>query len=252
MPGFVLLDARLFAGPVDLTSVNNSVTLNCEIEEKPTTAFGDQGWTALLGGLFSTGIEAAGQWEAGEDAAAAVQAVDPASWDGLVNRRQQPWTACPESADVGSLAWFTGARRSSYTLGEAVGEVAPWQSKATSSGPLVRGVVVHAPGVPRSSAGSGAARNLGPLNASQRLHAALHVLSVAGTTPSITLRVESAANEAFTAPTIRATFTAATADDERGQLVTVAGPVSDTWWRIAWTVAGTSPSFLFLSALGIA
>ncbi|MEV0227981.1 hypothetical protein [Nonomuraea sp. NPDC050786] len=253
MAGFVLRDCRLFAGPVDLTSVNNQVMLSCELEQRPTTAFGDAGWRTLLGGLFSTGIDAAGQWEAGVDAAAAVMPVDPASWDGLVGRQAHPWTACPESADVGSLAWFTAAQRSSYKLGGEVGQVAPWEAKAASSGPLLRGVVVHAPGVPRSTAGAGPGSNRGPLSASQRLYAAVHVLSVTGTaSPSITVRVESDSDNTFATPTTRATFSAASAAAGRGQLVQVAGPVTDTWWRVAWTVTGTAPEFLFLAAFGVA
>jgi hypothetical protein len=82
------------------------------------------------------------------------------------------------------------------------------------------------------------------------MYAALHVLSVAGTTPSITARVESSVDNTFSAPTTRLTFTAANAVG--GQILRTAGTaITDTWWRVAWTISGTSPSFLFSSALGI-
>jgi hypothetical protein len=244
--GFVLLNCRLFAGGVDLTGVWNRVTLGCELEEKPTTNFAGKGWRSLLGGLFSTSWDAGGQWEAGPGL------VDDETWAGLVGRGRVPWTACPENADVGSLAWFSSAQRSSYQLGETVGEVAPWGAKATGSGPLLRGVVAHPPGTPRTGSGAGTAQELGPLVGSQRMYGALHVLSVSGAGATITARVESAADEAFTSPTTRATFTAASGGAGRGQLADVVGPVTDTWWRVAWNIAGTTPSLLFVAALGVA
>ena len=76
------------------------------------------------------------------------------------------------------------------------------------------------------------------------------MLSVAGTTPSITARVESAPAEAFAAPTTRLTFDAATAAG--GQALRTDGTaITDTWWRVAWTITGTTPSFLLAAALGI-
>jgi hypothetical protein len=83
------------------------------------------------------------------------------------------------------------------------------------------------------------------------MYAALHVLSVAGTaTPTITARVESSVDNTFASPTTRLTFAAATAVS--GQTLRTAGTaITDTWWRVAWTISGTTPSFLFAAALGI-
>ncbi|GIH98093.1 hypothetical protein [Planobispora takensis] len=245
MATLVLLDTRIFAGAADLTGYGNRVELTAEVEEKATTPFGNGGWRTVLGGLFSTAVSAAGQWEA--------SSVDLHAWADLTGLSPKPWTFCPEGADVNDLAWFTSALRTSYTLGDAVGEVAPWDASATGSAPLLRGRVAHPPGTARTASGSGTAVQLGGLSSAQRLYAALHVLSVAGTgSPSITVRVESDDSAGFASPTTRATSSAATASAGRGQFVSVAGPVTDSWWRVAWTVSGTSPSFLFLAALGVA
>jgi hypothetical protein len=32
----------------------------------------------------------------------------------------------------------------------------------------------------------------------------------------------------------------------------VLGSITDTWWRVVYTIAGTSPSFQFAAALGVA
>jgi hypothetical protein len=240
----VLTNVRCFAVGVDLTGNSNKIELSSEAEAKETTNYASQGWKEVLGGLASAEISGEGQWEAGD-----LTKVDDASFAQLGGTG--PWSISANSgAAVGDLAYFTNALRADYKMFDAVGEVAPWTSTAKSSWPLVRGQFAHPPGTARTTTGTGTGLNLGAVTAGKRMHAALHVLSVAGTTPSITARVESAVDNAFTSPTTRLTFTAATAVG--GQTLRTAGTaITDPWWRIAWTISGTSPSFLFAAALGI-
>lgn len=244
MPKTILTNVRTFAVALDLTSVSNKVELSSEVEGKDATNYASAGWTEILGGLASAEISAEGQWEAGDPSK-----VDDASWSQLGG--VGPWSiSANNGAAVGDLAYFTSALRADYKVGEAVGEVAPWTSTAKSAWPLVRGQFAHPPGTPRTATGTGTGLNLGALAAGKRMHAALHVLSAAGTTPSITARVESAPDNTFAAPTTRLTFTAATAAG--GQILRTAGTaVTDTWWRVAWTISGTTPSFLFVASLGV-
>jgi hypothetical protein len=246
----VLLNTRIFAAGADLTARSNKVDLAMEIEDKDATSFRadddpDAGWKEILGGLSSTSITASGQWEAGDPGM-----VDDTAWEHMTGRAPHPWTVCPLSAADGALAYSSAGLITSYKLGEAVGEVAPWEAQAKGSGLAVRGVVAHPPGTARTADGDGTGLELGALAAGQRLLASLHVLSVAGTTPSLTASVESSADDTFGSATVRGTFTAA--DAVGGQSLTAAGPVTDTWWRISWTITGTTPSFLFLASLGIA
>lgn len=246
MARFVLLNTRLFAGGVDLTTRNNKVELGVEVEEKDSTSFQPEGtgvWKEVLGGLKSLSLSASGQWEAGDPSK-----VDDETWADL--GAVIPWSACPVGAAEGDLAWVISALRSEYKLGGAVGDVAPWDAKAGGNGALVRGTVAHPPGTARTVTGVGTAVNLGALSASQRLYASLHVLSVAGTTPSVTVRIESDDASGFLSPTTRHTFTAATAVG--GQSAQITGAVTDTWWRPAWVISGTSPSFLMIVSWGIA
>jgi hypothetical protein len=250
MGKFVLRNVRLFAGGADLTSVNNSVELASEVEEKETTNFGDydpatdKTWKSVRGGLASTSLSAKGQWEAGD-----LSKVDDSTWSGM--GIVDAWTACPHTAADGALAWVLKALRSSYKLGDEVGEVAPWEAEAMGSAPLARGLVAHPPGTARTVDGTGTAYELGAVTSAQSLYANLHILSVAGTsTPTITVRVESDDNSGFTSATTRLTFAAATAIG--GQALSVAGPITDTWWRMAWVITGVTPSFLLASSFGIA
>ncbi|WP_425244851.1 hypothetical protein [Streptomyces sp. NEAU-NA10] len=240
----ILTNVRTFAGGVDLTGASNKVELSSEIEEKETTNYASQGYKEVIGGLGSAEISAEGQWEAGDPTK-----VDDASWTHLGT--VIPWSiSANNSASVGDLAYVVSALRSSYTLFDAVGEVAPWSGDAKSSWPLVRGQFAHPPGTARTASGTGTGLNLGAVTAGKRMYAALHVLSASGTTPSITARVESSVDNTFAAPTTRLTFTAATAAG--GQALRTDGTaITDTWWRVAWTISGTTPSFLFVASLGI-
>jgi hypothetical protein len=66
----------------------------------------------------------------------------------------------------------------------------------------------------------------------------------------MTLRVESDDNAGFTSATTRLTLTAMTA--RGGQWASLVGPVAtDTYWRAAWTVSGTSPSLVTRVCIGI-
>lgn len=239
----VLTDVRLFAVAADLTGASNKVEISAEVEEKDTTNYASQGWKEVIGGLASSEITGEGQWEAGDPGR-----VDDASWAQLGGAG--PWSVCPDGAAVGALAYLTRAMRADYEQSGGVGDLAAWKSKATGAWPLVRGQVAHPPGSPQTATGTGTALQLPVLATGQRLYAALHVLSAAGTTPGITARVESDDSAGFASPTTRLAFDAASGPG--GQILRTDGTaVADTWWRVAWTITGTTPSLMFVSTLGI-
>lgn len=239
----ILTNVRLFAVGVDLTGNSNKVEITTEVEAKDSTNYASEGWKENLGGIASAEIAGEGQWEAGDPSK-----VDDASWSQLGGTG--PWSVGPQGAADGALAYLTNAMRADYKLLDAVGEVAPWTGTAKSSWAMARGQFAHPPGTARTASGTGTALNLGAVAAGKRLYATLHVLSVAGTTPSITARVESDDAAGFPSATTRLTFTAANAVG--GQVLRTDGSaITDTWWRLAWTISGTTPSFLLTGALGI-
>jgi hypothetical protein len=245
---FVLLNARIFAGAVDLTSNSNKVELSEEREDKETTSFGSAGWKEVLAGLASTTLNASGQWEAND--ATKVDDDQFANFGTLGG-----WSVIPAASSAtvvaGDLAWLVKALRCKYVIGDQVGNVAPWSGENKGTSPLVRGSVLHPPGTARTTTGSGTAIQIGAVTAGKSLYAALHVYSISGSaTPTITVKVQSDDNSGMTTPTDRITFTAATAVG--GQYSSVAGAVTDDWWRITWTISGTTPSFLLVATAGIA
>lgn len=240
----VFTDVRLFAGGADLSGASNKAEINAEFEEKDATHYRSGGYKEVMAGLGSATINGEGFWEAGDPSL-----VDDASWAMLGGRTA--WTICPGDAVVGALAYTTFGLDSQYSFLGEVGEIAPWKAKVASSWPVARGQVTHPPGTARTATGTGTGVQLAAVPAGQRMYGSLHVLSVAGTTPSITARLESAPTNAFSSPTTRLTFTAANA--RGGEILrTTPGAITDTWWRLAWTISGTTPSFLFAGAVGIA
>lgn len=243
MSAFILTNTRFWADGCDLTGAANKVEVMAEVEAKDATTYASGGWREQLGGLASSTWKASGFWEAGDPSL-----VDDALWSTLGGIRAV--TAVPTAGAVGDVAYLTNALHSTYAILGDIGEVAPWSGEFSSSWPLVRGVVAHPAGTARTATGPGTALQLGAVAAGQRAYVTAHVLSVAGTTPSLTVRVESDDNAGFTSPTTRATLTAATSTG--GQIARTDGTaITDTYWRVAWTISGTGPSFLFAAALGI-
>jgi hypothetical protein len=242
----VYLDNRVFVSGADLSGWSNALAVEESIDDKAVTNFRSGGAREVMGGLSTVEISGNGQWEAGSPGMP-----DDTFWG---NRRvAEPWSFAPSGASdlaPGNLMYLTKAVRLSMKLGEAVGEVAPWEATARGSSPLVRGQSAHPSGVPRTATGTGTVLDMlaGPAG-TQKVYANLHVLSVAVGGATLTVRVESSTTIGFAAPTTRGTFTAAAAVG--GQHMRIDTPGTDRYWRVAWTIAGTTPSFLFLASLGI-
>lgn len=242
MSKLVLLNTRLFVAGADLTGVTNKAEIQTEVEAKEATTFGSAGSKEFLGGLVSSSINAEGFFEAGD-----AGKVDDGAW--ALRGATGPVSICPQAATDGALVYFTNALETGYTLLGQVGELAPYKVSATGTWRVVRGTIGHPVSTSRTATGNGTAMQLGAVSTSQQLYANLHVLSASGTTPSLTVKVQSDDNSGFTTPIDRLTFTAATAVG--GQCARLAGPLTDTYYRVTWTISGTTPSFQFVCAVGV-
>ena len=68
-------------------------------------------------------------------------------------------------------------------------------------------------------------------------------------TPTVTFKLQSDDNASFTSPTDRITFTDITAIGSDFQ--SVAGAITDDYWRLNYTISGTNPSFGIHATIGI-
>lgn len=242
----VLLDARMFVAGADLSGAGNKIMLKETAEVRKITNWRSGGAVENRASLFGTDWMAEGYYEAGD-----ASKPDDLFW--ATRRTLDPWTAAPfgdSDLAAGSLMYLNRVLRADSSFGGAVGDVDEWSMSGKSTWPLCRGKCGHPSGVARSATGTGTIIQLGAVAANKRVYANLHVLSATGTTPSITVKVQSAALVGFGSPTDRLSFAAKTAAG--GEALRSDGTaITDQFWRVSYTVSGTTPSFLFLVAFGI-
>ena len=86
--------------------------------------------------------------------------------------------------------------------------------------------------------------------AGKSMYAALHVISVSGTSPTLDVIVQSDDNSGFTTPTNRITFSQTGAVG--AEWGSVAGAVTDDYWRVSYTIGGSdTPTFAFAVTCGL-
>jgi hypothetical protein len=84
---------------------------------------------------------------------------------------------------------------------------------------------------------------IGAISATQQVVAAIHVLSVSGTTPTLTCRIQSAATSGGSYTNRAAAGTALSAPGDQWQTTGVGTAVTDTFWRVSLAITGTTPVF---------
>lgn len=237
-------DMSILVGGLELAGFGKDVNLSTTVAELDTTDFASQGYRELIGGRKSATISLGLMQDM------AVGSVDDTAWS-LLGVADIPHSICTPSAD-GSLAYLWRGIPLSYSpTMSPVGDLAMTQINGQSStGGVVRGTLIHPGSASRSSSSTGTGQQLGAVVAGKSMYAALHVLSAAGSTPSLTVKVQSDDNSNFTSATDRITFTAATTGNTY-QWLSVAGAITDDWWRISYTISGSGPSFSFAVTAGI-
>jgi len=154
------------------------------------------------------------------------------------------------SAEGDIMYVFTGVASSYVPLQGSVGDQASFAIAAEAADKWFRGKLL-ADNAARTSSSNSTGIQLGTISASQKMHAALHVFAVSGTSPTLDVTIESDDNSGFSSATTRMTFTQATAVGAE-VIGPTAGPAgSDDYWRVAWTIGGTgTPTFNFAVIFG--
>lgn len=252
MAAFALTDVDLYAG-TSSTALDVSCFANqFELMATPgktvdATTFCSGGWDVPLVGHMTTMISASGPTDMATATASTTSAVDEVMALDLGGA----WTLgmVPAGGTVGNVAYFTtGTLTSRGVLQGAVGDLATHAATWRSTAKLVRGSLFRASAI--TATGSSASQQLGAVAATQRLYVAVILLTAGGTTPSITVKIQSDDNSGFTSATDRLTLSAQTT--KSAQTSSVAGAITDDYWRAYWTVSGTSPSFDARILIGIA
>lgn len=236
----ILKNVRSWVGGYDLTTDSNQVGLDLDHEVQDDTRYqpvGSGGARARLCGLEDVSASFAGFHGSAVDANAF------AGWNGGL---EEPWSLSWDGLE-GSPAYIMRGGRFKYGLGGQVGANHPisLDAKGTNGEMAVaRGLITKTAGTVAAIGATGTGQQLGAVGAGQYLYCALHVFSV-GTT--ITAVLESAPSNAFGANTTRLTFGPITTVG--GTMLRVAGPITDTWYRLRVTAITGSFSIAAVPAI---
>lgn len=240
----ILTAQRLWVGSYNLTGDMSGMTFETSVEMQDDTVFGDTA-RSNAPGLLDFTHQHEGVWAAGTGEPDTVLQ----SHFSVANLLA---TVAPVDGDVGSLAYFMRTTQGSYQFGGEVGDLNRFSVSLSASGGFgaIRGSLMANANLASST--DGTALELGAVSASQKLYAGLHVLSVAGSSPTLDVIIESDTEEAFgDSPSTRITFAEASAIGSEWA-TPVDGAITDTWWRASWTIGGTSsPNFDAVIVLGI-
>ena len=236
----VLTNGRMYAGGLNLSGQTNKMELEIEADELDVSSIQDS-WDATVLGRKRASLSAEGFWAAGAGAPDDLYALLGTS---------VPITVLPDGAD-GSVGYSLQSLPVKYTpVDSGAGDVMKFTLEAKGGvGRAVKGTVMHSDAVARTATGNGVARQLGAVSASQRVYAALHVIEASGASPTLNVVLASDDAGGFPSSTSRIAFTQATSTGVEWK--ELAGPITDDYWRIQYTIGGSTPSFKFVVLIAI-
>lgn len=242
MGKFVLQDQLILADSLDLTGDTNAMVLQYGSELKDCSVL-QNSTRSNLGGLFTVQLQASGFYEPASDAELFPNM-------GISNK---PISVAAEGSAVGDVGYFFNAVLGELTSGESVGEVNKYSIGAGAQGKLIRGVLAHnARETAETASGNGTTIQLGAVGSSQSLYAVIHVLESSGTgDQTLDVIIQSDDGAGMASPITALTFTQATTSGT-SELLELAGPTTDDYFRVNFTIAGSgSPSFKFVVFFGV-
>ncbi len=240
MASQTLKNQKILMQGYDLTGQSNAIGFDYGAEVLDATVLGND-TRARAAGLKDTAISIQGFYDAA--AQDIILMSDLGVADAIVS-------ILDDDAE-GSRAYFLQSVLADYSVGEQAGNLLRFQCNVAGDDNLVRGVVLgDGMNAAKTSSADLAAQQLGAVAAGEKFYAGLHVFGVGGTSPQLDVVIESDVADDFSgSETERITFDPVTAIG--AQFKTVNGAITDTWWRAALTIAGTSPSFSFGLVAGI-
>lgn len=225
-----------FDGQAIASSVNQ-ISIETSADMVDVTTMADSA-RRRLGGLQDSTISASGFWDAAEP--------DNTIFGDVST--PVPITIGVSFGAAGNTAYVLKAMVASYAPNGNIGAALGFSVKGAGTDGIGQGVIALNGTV--TTTGSSAVYQLPAIPAGGQLITAIHISAASGTTPSILVTVKSANNVGMAGATTRATFTSATAVGS--QYLAVIGPITDTFWRVDYTVAGTTPSFTIAAPVAVA
>ena len=241
MSAFVLLNTIINYDGRNISGVTSQVTLDTGVDLQEDTAFGDT-FRTRLAGLFDTSLSPESYWESNS----ASDSFD-ADMFSFLNDGVKLLSVSAEGGSVGDVGYMFEGDLESYNLNAAIGEIFKVSITIQGNDRLMRGTVME--NGTRVTTANGTIIQVGAVTASQTIYSGLHVTAASGSSPTLDVTVESDPIEAFTTATLRITH--AQLGIVGSELLSLAGPVTDAWWRAVMTIGGGGPSFTAYHTLAI-
>jgi len=230
---------RTLAGGYELTALTQEAKVSIERTALDVTTMASAGWEESIAGLRRIKANIVGFWDANATDGLQYDAIGAASQDLMI---------LPTGGADAESGFIASGMRGTYEVGGKVGDAAPFSTEWVGNGIAAKGTVLKNGAITATSTGT--IMQLGAITAAQTGVFQLQVTAISGTsTPTITVIVQSAALVGFGSPTTRASFTARTTVGS--QTISLAGPVTDAFWRVSYTVTGTNPSLTTAVVAGI-
>ncbi|MEO1367755.1 MAG: hypothetical protein AAFX50_11305, partial [Acidobacteriota bacterium] len=233
----VYLQCFMVLGTRRISMDANSLTLSPEKELKEANNF------ELPSKLYKKGIESAAMTIAGQTSGA----FERAALEQLKNDDEAQLFQFHGQTEAGGFAIFRQVQVGALQWSGGKGDIAEFSLPTGDFGDLYLGYVLHCPlGTPGVTAsGATAAVEMRPVADNEKLVMAINVVDppgVLGSNPALGVALESHPDATFSAPVTRlqtsADFTTL------GQvLLEVPGPITDSFFRLAWSVGGSDPVF---------
>lgn len=235
----VLKDQKIWFDGYDLTGIINAIALENGCDTPENTVFGQDTHT-VIGGLKTVKASVQGFVDASTR--------DKALFDNI-GVGDVPLSFAAQNATEGNTAFSLLVTSSEYSNEGAVGDMLGFKFNAEASGLLTRGTLMENNSA-IAATGAGTARQVGAVTSGQKAYAILHVLAVDDPADTLDVTIESDASNSFSgSETTRITFDTMSAIGS--QWKELAGPITDTWWRAAYDITGSTPSFDFVVILAI-
>jgi len=237
---YVISGQKLYIGEYDRSGDISKVNLEAKVPALETTPISVVAAKTFIPGLQETDFDADVY-----TSYAALTDSEPTLWANLAVP-DKALSVYPNGAAANTPGYAFRSLLTKLDLKNKIGDIAVFNINAKSSGSLLVKVNSMEGIVTKTATGTGTAYTI-PANGT--VYGFLHVITVAGTNPTLNLLVQSATDQAFTTPTTRLTFTQATVITS--EYKSLAG-MTDDWWRLSWTIGGTGgPSFTFICGVGI-
>ena len=238
----ILKNCRCWLNGYDMSGDLSQMALTSTPKNPELNLFGPSSSVRRMAGLWNTVADHQGLWDTAETGG-----LDKTLYD-EIGVSEGVMSVAPLTGAAGETAFTFVSTVGQYNPGGRHGDLFGFSVHA-EGGNLIRGTVMVNGNL--TATGQGTARKLGPVAEGQQLYAAMHVLSASGTNPTLVMAVQSATTEAFGTPTERLALPQVIAPG--GWWATpVAGPITDEWWRVSYTIGGTAnPNFAVVVIVGI-